>query len=227
MIFWFILTVVVVAVIGFALAFFALKLWFMLTSLSVTFSRLAMSLLVATGTSIFAFKLELFESPFLNFVVRAAIVYGIIYLVSFLPRVGAAIGTFCTTIISMLASALTVGVGFSIYDAIAKSETKFTESFWFYVIMGVIVLVATGYNWLNDIASLKERPKGPKFLRSKWFVRFGRVVASLIYGFTLFIILAITLNTVLPTWPWLQAIIYVALTSLAYVADLYLFDRAA
>ena len=223
----FLFAVVVVAVIAIAICLLAMKLWFFVTTLSVICSRLAMSLLIATGSSLFAFKLEVFDSGFLNFILRTAIVYGIIYIVSFLPRVSAAIGTACTAIIALLASMMTVGLGFTIYDAIAKSDTKFSNSPWFYIIMGVIVIFATGYNWLQDIDRLKELPHGPAFLQSKWGIRVGRVVASLIYGFALYMILGLTFNKIVPATLLIQYLLYFGSVAVAYVADLFLFDRAA
>ena len=58
------------------------------------------------------------------------------------------------------------------------------------------------------------------------FVRIGRVLSSVIYGFVLMLIVSMYLG--MPVMSnFAQAMMLLGCTAVAYVADLFLFDRAA
>lgn len=222
--FLFFASIIVVAGLAILLTVLAVSLWVAISTLSVTFSRLAMSLLISTGT-LFAFDLKIFENGFLNFLIRFAIVYGIIWLASFIPRLEPAIGTLCTFFVSLLTTMLTMGFAFTFIDLFTKPETASTNTWWFYLLTSIIITIATAINWLRDISRIKEKSSSSTLLSKPIFVRIGRVIASIIYGFILFMIVGISLNTTFTKAEWLQFILLFAFSGLAYVADLFLFDR--
>lgn len=225
--FLFILAVLLVAALAIALAIIAVTLWFSLTTLSVAFSRFAISLLIATGDSLFSFKLEVFNNGLLNYLLRVAIVYGIICIASYIPRVNAAMGTLCTSFISIIATMLTIAFGFMIIDMFTKSDTNATGTWWFYLISGIVVIITIAINWLRDLDRVKEVSQGPKFLQNKWSIRIGRVIASIIYGLVAVVVITISFNNYINKHDWLQYPILFIGAGAAYVADLFLFDRAA
>ncbi len=225
--FVFVVSIIAVATLAVVLSMLAVSLWFSLTTLSVTFSRLAISLLISAGIFFSGFDLIIFENGFLNFLARFVIIYGVVWIASFIPRLEPAIGTVCTFFVSLVSTLLTIAIGFTIYDAITKSETNATQTWWFYLITGIVVTIATLINWVRDIDRIKETSKAAPLLSKPIFVRIGRVLASLIYGFIIFMILGVSLNTIFPTTVWLQYLILFGCAGVAYVADLFLFDRAA
>ncbi len=222
--FLFFASIIVVAGLAILFTVLAVSLWIAISTLSVTFSRLAMSLLISTGT-LFAFDLKIFENGFLNFLVRFVIVYGVIWLASFIPRLEPAIGTLCTFFVSLLTTILTMGFAFTIIDLFTKPETASTQSWWFYLLTGIIITIATAINWLRDISRIKEKSTSHTLLLKPVFVRIGRVIASIIYGFIIFMIIGISLNNNFPEAVWLQYIILFICSGAAYAADLFLFDR--
>lgn len=225
--FVFVVSIIAVATLAVVLSMLAVSLWFSLATLSVTFSRLAISLLISAGIFFTDFDLVIFENGFLNFLARFVIIYGVVWIASFIPRLEPAIGAVCTFFVSLISTILTMGIGFTIYDAIAKSETNATQTWWFYMITGIVVTIATLINWVRDIDRTKETSKSTPLLSKPIFVRIGRVLSSLIYGFIIFMILGVSLNTNFPKAVWLQYLILFVCAGIAYVADLFLFDRAA
>ncbi len=226
---FFIFVVAIIAIVALAifLAVAAVSLWTMVATLSVTFSRLAISVLISAGILFTGFDLAIFENGFLNFLARFVIIYGVIWIASFIPRVEPAIGTVCTFFISMITTMLTLGFGLSILSGIIKSETNFTDTWWANLILAIVVLIATTINWLRDLDRVKERANGPTIISKPIFIRVGRVIASIIYGFVILIIIALALGTAFTPTVWLQYVMLFVCSAVAYVADLFLFDRAA
>lgn len=224
--FIFVVAIIAIAALAIFLAVAAVSLWTMFATLSVTFSRLAIALLISTGT-MFSFDLEIFQSGFLNFLVRFAIVYGIIWIASFIPRLEPAIGTLCSAFVSLFTTMVTLGVGCWIIDLFTKPETPSSNSWWFFVATGICVTIVIAINWIRDIDRIQVASRSTALLSKPIFVRIGRVLASIVYGFMLSFIVLISTNGHFATEVWQQYVMIGIFSSIAYVADLFLFDRAA
>ena len=224
--FIFVVAIVVVAALAIFLAVGSVTLWSVIATLSVTFSRLAISVLISAGILFTEFDFKIFESGFLNFLARLAIVYGLLWLASFIPRLEPAIGTLCTFFVSLLTTLLTLGFGTAILDKIFKPEVASQDTWWFAVVSGLCITIVTIINWLRDIDRIKEMSYSSKLFSKPIFVRIGRVLASIIYGFVLMLIVSMYLG--MPVMSiFAQAMMLLGCTAVAYVADLFLFDRAA
>lgn len=88
--------------------------------------------LYAGGIYFIPIYVRMLNSGFWNFILVTAIFFGIITVLSMLPRVYMAMGSFCIVGISLFVCSITVAIGALIYDSVAKPETKFMNStlFW-------------------------------------------------------------------------------------------------
>lgn len=219
--------IIVIAALAIFVAIAALSLWTIFATLSVRFSRLAISLLISAGILFTEFDLEIFQSGFLNFLVRFAIVYGIIWIASFIPRLEPAIGTLCSAFISLFTTMITLNIGCEIVDLFTKPETPSANSWWYFVVTGVCITIVMVINWIRDIDRIQVASRSTALLSMPIFVRIGRILASIIYGFIFSIIVIISTNGQFAKEEWQQYIMLGIFSSIAYIADLFLFDRAA
>lgn len=219
--------IIVIAALAIFVAIAALSLWTIFATLSVTFSRLAISLLISAGILFTEFDLEIFQSGFLNFLVRFAIVYGIIWIASFIPRLEPAIGTLCSAFVSLFTTMITLNIGCEIVDLFTKPETPSANSWWYFVVTGVCITIVMVINWIRDIDRIQVASRSTALLSMPIFVRIGRILASIIYGFIFSIIVIISTNGQFATEKWAQYVMLGVFSGIAYIADLFLFDRAA
>lgn len=223
--FLFIAAIVVTVALAIFLAVGAVTLWSAIATLSVAFSRLAISVLISAGILFTEFDFKIFENGFLNFLVKLVIVYGFLWLASFIPRLEPAIGTLCSFFVSLLITLLTLGFGSVILDAIFKPEVASQDTWWFAVVSGLCITIITVINWLRDINKIKEMSYSSKLFSKPIFVRIGRVLASVIYGFVLMLIISMYLG--MPVMSnFAQAMMLLGCSVVAFVGDLFLFDRA-
>lgn len=224
--FVFITTIVVVVALAIFLAVAAVSLWTVISTLSVAFSRLAISILISGGILFTDFDFKIVESGFFNFLIKLAIVYGIIWLASFVPRLEPAIGTLCTFFVSLLTTLLTLGFGTAIIDKIFDIKEPTQNTLWFAIVSGLCITIITLINWLRDINKIKEMAYSSKLFKSAIFTRIGRVLSSIIYGFVLMLIISMYMG--MPTLSnFTQAMMLVGCSAVAYLGDLFLFDRVA
>lgn len=218
---------IAICVLAIIAAYYVAKIWLVISAISLAFSRLALSLLVATGIG-FGFKLAVFDSGFLNYLLRVAIVYVFIWLASYIPRIEPAIGTLCTFLVSIVAVMFTIMFAFMFVESLLQNilgiDSSLTNSWWCYLLQGVAVTIAMAINWLNDVENMKEKAGGNSFLSKPIFIRIGRVIASLIYGVVFYMIFTLAFQLRLPLWA--EYLLLIGCAAAAYVADLFLFDRA-
>lgn len=222
----FIVAICLVILIVVTVSVLAVKLWLFISRLSLAFARAALSLFIASG-QIFSLGITLSENRIVNILLRFVIIFGFIYLVSFIPRVGAAIGTFCSCVIGMATVVFGMSIGGVILTDILKPETPYLETLWFNLIMGAVLLFEVLVNFINDIDDIKAGSNASALLDKPILVRIGRVIASFIYGVVFFFIIYFSFRTVIDKMVYIQYLLLIGCMAAAYIADLFLLDRAS
>lgn len=179
---------------------------------AIIFSRVAFSLAVALVASQAGMTLVP-GGGFLNYVAWAIVVFGIVYLLSTLPRVDMALKFLCTILLSVVIIYVVVSLFGSIIAAIAKTEFAFTTLF--EIIVKVICLLFSFVAMFIGKKPHYDSPSNPIMYTLE------RVLASLMYGFAItFLFLSLQGNWELPILVML--LILVVSTVAAFVADIFL-----
>ena len=146
----------------------------LLTSSAIVFSRVACALLAALIAV--QGKLTLVaNSGFLNYVAWAAICLGIVYLLSIMPRVDAALKFFCSILMSVVVIEFVVMLMGSIIGAIAKKEFVMT-GFFELLIKVVCVLFSVGAVVAQGKKAAYDSPTNPIVNLLE------RILSALLYG---------------------------------------------
>lgn len=203
---------IIILVIAAMIAYYIVK---MFVSLSIVFSRITFSLLMAL-----AFK-DYFEfaSGKANTFIWAAIILTIIMLMSILPRVNGALKFLCTTVISILIiSTVTLGVG-SLVLGIFGKEFVVTK------IMEIVINIVGALIAVGALAEENEMTDFGKFT-NKTVINVEKVIAALIYGAAIsFMCMSNYCN-----WEFsgtVQLLIMMAGAAIAYFADKCLIEVQA
>lgn len=219
------LFIVILVILTVAFCIIAIRLWLEFAKLSITFPRLATAAFIAGGIYFLPIHVRILNSGFWNFILVTAIFFGIITVLSMLPRVYMAMGSFCIVGISLFVCSITVAIGALIYDSVAKPETKFMNSTLFWEIIGLIVLGLTIYQWIKDLLKGAKQPMFFEFPSNRFTRMLGRIIASFLYGFSFYLILFLFTNGFWLPSVVVQYIILFAFSIIAFVADLLIVKK--
>ncbi len=204
---------IILALILLTIACLVTALVIFLTTSAIVFSRVAFALLAA----LLASQGNLVLVPgggFLNYVAWAALFFGLVYLLSMLPRVDKALKFFCTILMSSLIIEITVMLLGGIIVAIQGEEFEMTV--FFQILIKVVCTVFAA------IALIAQTKKAPYDYPTKAFTNLmDRTLASLMYGVSA-AFLSISLHNSWPLPGVVAVIILLGVAAAAYVADIYL-----
>lgn len=186
---------------------------------AVVFSRAVFSLLIAIGLS--ATYPFFADNDILNCVSWMVIIFGVVMLLSLLPRVNNALKFFCTVFISYIAveilGVMLIGL---IYALMGRS---------FEITLPHEIAIKVISTAVSVVALVKEIKKGPgKFsLRSTniVLVNIQRVLASVIYGVAAIIIFALSTNNL---WEFSAVVnwsIFGGTAVVTFLADVFLMEH--
>lgn len=185
------------------------SVWLLTTfwSVSIVFSRIAFSLLIAFSLN----QRWIFTDGKMNFWIWAAMTFGIISLLSLLPRVNMSIKFFCTLFISVLVSELAVMLVGFVISIFTKQEFVMTIV---HEILLKVVCAGISFGALDD--EIKNSMFGE--VKNKILLYAEKIFASLVYGVSLtFLFIPMNQNWEFSGWVYL---VILALASVAaYFAD--------
>lgn len=212
--------IVLVLIVGLALMALivgvALGALFLTTGAAVYFSRIAFSLLLAAGL-----KVDWFASGAANYWVTVALVFGVICLLSLMPRVNMSIKFFCTSFITYIVVAAVCGLAISIYNGIAGAEVEIG------LVVDIITKVVTALVCFFGL--MKQLDNGVNGIHSSnpVYVMIQRVLASLVYGFAVVLLGATAINGAYMVPGWGQWLMFLGGSVVFFGLDFLLLGDAA
>lgn len=211
--------IVLVLIVGLALMALivgvALGALFLTSGAAVYFSRIAFSLLLAAGL-----KVDWFSSGALNYWVTVAMIFGVICLLSLMPRVNMAIKFFCTSFITYIVVVAICGLGISIYNGIAGAEVEIG------LVVDIITKIVTAIVCFFGL--LKQMDNGVSGIHSTnpVYVMIQRILASLVYGLTVVILGASAVNGAYMVPEWGQWLLFLGGSAVFFGLDFLLLGDA-
>lgn len=183
--------------------------WLLTTfwSVSIIFSRIAFSLLLAIPMNS---SWHLVDGK-LNFWIWAAVNLGIIFLLSLLPRANAAIKFFATLVISVLVSDIVLLFAGSIIGMVINHEFIITVTY--EIILKVIcTFISIGALQVEVEESTYGTVTNPIAIYAE------KIIAAAVYGASATFICA-SMNGNWEWAAWIQWLIFIGVTAVAFVAD--------
>lgn len=214
------LEILLVLIVGLALIALivgvALGALFLTTGAAVYFSRIAFSLLLAAGL-----KVDWFASGAANYWVTVALIFGVICLLSLLPRVNMAIKFFCTSFITYIVVAIVCGLAVSIYNALAGADVQIG------LVVDIITKIVTAVVCLFTLLKQVDNGVGGIHSANPVYVMIQRVLASLVYGFALVLLGSSAINGAYSVPEWGQWLMFLGGSVVFFGLDFVLLGDAA
>lgn len=184
-----------------------------LTEKAILFSKIAFSLFLALVVNSQSPIIE--NGGLVSYLAWAGIFIAAGLLLCLLPRINYAFLFFCNSFLSWIIAEMTLmtvcGIFFDGYE-----QTILTE-----VIIKVICTVISAIALIQQIG----KTAGIKTIKIKFLVVVERTIASVIYAVALFLLICVSVNALWEFSLLINAIIFVTLFILAFIADIYMFQQ--